>query len=189
MTPPLTPLALVQKAEAQAAEAIREGARLIDGRAGSQLPAALAELAAACGRAKERVAEAQRTARDLVAGLLGAFDALTVETMEGVEHARQSAPPSAPAPEAPPRAPEPALAEAAEGPAAPAVYKAPAGKGPARAVSCGGPKRRKSSPLTSAGPLPGRPGRHAAGEAPRRSPAAREGGAAVRRQGRAGGEE
>jgi hypothetical protein len=82
MTPPLTPLAQVQMAEAQAAEAIREAARLIDERTGSQLPAALAELAAACERAKDRVREAQRMARDLVAGLLGAFDGLTAETLE-----------------------------------------------------------------------------------------------------------
>ena len=39
MTPPLTPLAQAHRAEAQAAEAIREAARLIDESTGSQLPA------------------------------------------------------------------------------------------------------------------------------------------------------
>lgn len=137
MTPPLTPLAQIGKASEQTAEAIRAAARMIDETAGAQLPAALRELAAACGRAKQRVEDARRQAAEVVADLLAAFDSLTAETLEGVEHATPTPPP----PEAPVEAP------AAEAPAGPK-------RRPARKAALPAPLVE----LLPGGPAPGRHG-------------------------------
>jgi hypothetical protein len=150
MTPPLSPLAQVTKASEQTAEAIRAAARLIDEQAGASLPAALAELALACERARQRVDDAREQAAALVAGLLGAFDGLTAETLEGIEHARHAPPHVAPAraPALEPPAPEAAPVEATE--EAPLSGGAAPAKRLARASGAGLPR-----PL--AGGLPGGP--------------------------------
>jgi hypothetical protein len=122
MTPPLPPLAQLHRAEAETAEAICAAAHAIDTQAGALLPAALAELSAACDRARQRVQEAREEAKRMVAGLLTAFDAFTAETLEALEHN------AARAAEGPSPAPAPAPASAPEGPVSPAAPKAPARK-------------------------------------------------------------
>jgi hypothetical protein len=117
MTPPLPPLAQLHRAEAQTADAIRAAAHAIDTQAGALLPAALAELSAACDRARQRVQEAREEAQRMVAGLLTAFDEFTAETLEALEHSASRAQESSP----------PAPASPQE-----AAVSAPATKAPAR---------------------------------------------------------